>query len=60
MNKPELRSQLSSVGNYIDNQIVASEGGRTQDIFNPATGTVSGHVTLSSAAEVDEAEELAA
>lgn len=53
MNKPELRSQLSTVGNFIDNQIVPGTGGRAQDIFNPATGKKSGSVTLSSAADVD-------
>src|SRR5690348_6951071 len=55
MNKPELRTELSSVGNYIDNQIVAGKSSRAQDIFNPATGKVSGSVTLSNAAEVDAA-----
>ena len=55
MNKPELRTELSSVGNYIDNQIVAGKGSRAQDIFNPATGKVSGSVTLSTAADVDAA-----
>jgi malonate-semialdehyde dehydrogenase (acetylating)/methylmalonate-semialdehyde dehydrogenase len=55
MNKPELRTELSSIGNYIDNQIVAGKGSRAQDIFNPATGKVSGSVTLSSAADVDAA-----
>jgi malonate-semialdehyde dehydrogenase (acetylating) / methylmalonate-semialdehyde dehydrogenase len=55
MNKPELRSGLSEVGNYIDGQIAPGKSGRAQDVFNPATGKKSGSVTLSSAAEVDAA-----
>jgi malonate-semialdehyde dehydrogenase (acetylating)/methylmalonate-semialdehyde dehydrogenase len=43
------------VANFIDGQSVASGSGRSQQIFNPATGQVSGEVALSTRAEVDAA-----
>ncbi|HKD47971.1 MAG TPA: CoA-acylating methylmalonate-semialdehyde dehydrogenase [Rhizomicrobium sp.] len=60
MNKPEIGNPLSFVGNHIDGQMMAGKSARAQDIFNPATGKKSGSVTLSSAAEVDEAVKAAA
>ncbi len=55
MNKPEIGNSVSFVGNHIGGQTVAGKSARAQDIFNPARGRKSGSVTLSSAAEVDEA-----
>ncbi len=55
MNKPEIGNSMSFVGNHIGGQTVAGKSARAQDIFNPARGRKSGSVTLSSAAEVDEA-----
>jgi malonate-semialdehyde dehydrogenase (acetylating) / methylmalonate-semialdehyde dehydrogenase len=48
-------NELSLVGNFIDGQAVASVSGRSQDIFNPATGRKSGRAALSSAAEAGSA-----
>ncbi|OYY51471.1 MAG: methylmalonate-semialdehyde dehydrogenase (CoA acylating), partial [Polaromonas sp. 35-63-240] len=36
-------------------RVHAASGGRSQPVFNPATGAVSGHVALASAADVDTA-----
>jgi malonate-semialdehyde dehydrogenase (acetylating)/methylmalonate-semialdehyde dehydrogenase len=41
------------VKNYINGSWVASKSGRSQDVYNPATGEVLAQVPLSSAAEVD-------
>ena len=55
MNKIEIRNEETLVGNFIDGHVVPGVGGRTQDIFNPATGRRQRNVTLSSAADVDSA-----
>lgn len=52
MNNIEFRNALSLVGNFIDGHVLASTSGRSQDIFNPATGQKSRSVALSSAADV--------
>ncbi|MDE1989517.1 MAG: CoA-acylating methylmalonate-semialdehyde dehydrogenase [Betaproteobacteria bacterium] len=41
-----------SIGHFIDGQAVAGTGGRHSDVFNPATGAVSGRVALASESEV--------
>ena len=41
-----------NIGHYIGGQAVAGASGRTQDVFNPATGAVTGKVALASTAEV--------
>ncbi|MDE2131748.1 MAG: CoA-acylating methylmalonate-semialdehyde dehydrogenase [Betaproteobacteria bacterium] len=41
-----------SIGHFIDGQAVAGTGGRYSDVFNPATGAVSGRVSLASESEV--------
>jgi len=46
---------VSEIGHYIQGARVSGESGRTQDVFNPATGTVTGRVALANAAEVDRA-----
>ncbi|MDE2342293.1 MAG: CoA-acylating methylmalonate-semialdehyde dehydrogenase [Betaproteobacteria bacterium] len=41
-----------SIGHFIDGQPVAGTSGRAADVFNPATGAVSGRVALASESEV--------
>lgn len=48
------------IENLIGGQISASSSGRTQPVYNPATGEAIDEVVLSSAAEVDAAIEVAA
>ena len=55
MNTIEMRNAETLVGNFIDGRVTPGVGGRTQDIFNPATGRKQRSVTLSSAADVDAA-----
>ena len=55
MNTIEIKNAESLVGNFVDGHVVAGANGRTQDIFNPATGRKQRKVTLSSAADVDAA-----
>jgi len=55
MNTIEIRNEASLVGNFIDGRVVPGAGGRTQDIFNPATGRKQRSVTLSSAVDIDAA-----
>ncbi|MEV4392735.1 aldehyde dehydrogenase family protein, partial [Nonomuraea sp. NPDC049607] len=45
---------MKSVKHWI-NGALTDGGGRTAEVFNPATGEVSGHVALASVAEVDAA-----
>ena len=40
---------------YVNGRRLAPKGGRFGDVFNPATGEISGKVPLASAAEVNEA-----
>ena len=44
-----------NIGHYIGGRLVAGTSGRTQDVFNPATGAVTGKVALASTAEVSAA-----
>ncbi|WP_042695144.1 CoA-acylating methylmalonate-semialdehyde dehydrogenase [Azospirillum sp. B506] len=46
---------ISEIGHYIQGARVSGESGRTQDVFNPATGAVTGRVALANGAEVDRA-----
>ena len=43
----------ASIGHFINGRINAAKPARSQEVFNPATGAVSGHVALASAADVD-------
>lgn len=55
MNAPDLqRSQkaLASIDHYIAGRVVPGASGRSQDVFNPATGAVTGKVALANAQEV--------
>ena len=44
-----------NIGHYIGGRLVAGTSSRTQDVFNPATGAVTGKVALASATEVSAA-----
>jgi malonate-semialdehyde dehydrogenase (acetylating)/methylmalonate-semialdehyde dehydrogenase len=58
MNAPEKHrpaAALSSIEHWIGGRIVPGTSGRRADVFNPATGSVSGQVALASSAEVDAA-----
>ncbi|HRQ04063.1 MAG TPA: aldehyde dehydrogenase family protein, partial [Ottowia sp.] len=48
------KSVTHTIGHLIDGQIV-NDTVRTQPVFNPATGQVSGHVALASKATVEQA-----
>jgi malonate-semialdehyde dehydrogenase (acetylating)/methylmalonate-semialdehyde dehydrogenase len=54
MNAPT-NSQPTSIDHWIAGQPTAGRSGRSADVFNPATGQVSGRVALASASEVDAA-----
>ncbi|WP_163559676.1 CoA-acylating methylmalonate-semialdehyde dehydrogenase [Halomonas sp. NO4] len=45
----------NAIAHYINGQPAAGDSGRTQDVFNPATGQVSGRVALASRGDVDTA-----
>lgn len=51
-------SDIKQIGHWINGGEVAGDG-REQDVFNPATGEVSGRVALASGAELDQAVEAA-
>ena len=42
----------ASISHFIAGRVVAGTSGRSQDVFNPATGAVSGQVALANASEV--------
>jgi malonate-semialdehyde dehydrogenase (acetylating)/methylmalonate-semialdehyde dehydrogenase len=44
-----------NIGHHIAGQLAAGTSGRTQDVFNPATGAISGQVALANSAEVSTA-----
>ena len=48
------------ISHWIEGRVVAGTSGRTADVFNPATGAVSGQVDLASTAEVSAAVATAA
>ncbi|MBK0392592.1 CoA-acylating methylmalonate-semialdehyde dehydrogenase [Ramlibacter sp. CrO1] len=50
---------MASIDHWIDGRVVPGQSGRTADVFNPATGTVTGKVALASTAEVARAVESA-
>ena len=43
---------IAHIDHYIGGRVVAGTSGRTQDVYNPATGTVTGRVALANKAEV--------
>jgi malonate-semialdehyde dehydrogenase (acetylating)/methylmalonate-semialdehyde dehydrogenase len=42
----------NKIQNYLSGNIVQTSSGRGQDVFNPATGDITGHVTFSTASDV--------
>lgn len=46
---------IGEIGHYVGGRRVPGERGRVQDVFNPATGAVTGQVALASVHEVGEA-----
>ncbi|GAB4122978.1 MAG: CoA-acylating methylmalonate-semialdehyde dehydrogenase [Rubrivivax sp.] len=52
MGAPEAFTQTTDVGHWIGGQRVAATGGRSQPVWNPATGQVARQVQLASAADV--------
>jgi malonate-semialdehyde dehydrogenase (acetylating) / methylmalonate-semialdehyde dehydrogenase len=55
MNAPDKSSRtaaLSSIEHWIAGRVVPSQSGRLADVFNPATGSVTGRVSLGNSAEV--------
>jgi malonate-semialdehyde dehydrogenase (acetylating) / methylmalonate-semialdehyde dehydrogenase len=46
---------VANIGNFLQGQVVAGTSGRSQPVYNPATGAVSGQVALASSAEVGKA-----
>ncbi|MCW5654867.1 CoA-acylating methylmalonate-semialdehyde dehydrogenase [Hydrogenophaga sp.] len=46
---------VSNIDHFVNGHNVAGSGARRQDVFNPATGAVTGRVALASAADVDAA-----
>ena len=53
-------AQTASIDHWISGRRAAGTSGRAADVFNPATGTVTGRVALANAAEVDAAVKSAA
>ncbi len=50
-----MNSSTSSIGHWIDGKSTFGADSRRSDVFNPATGAVSGRVALASAADVNAA-----
>ena len=50
-----MTQSIALIGHYIQGRPVAGTSGRQSDVFNPATGRVSGQVALASTDEVNQA-----
>jgi malonate-semialdehyde dehydrogenase (acetylating) / methylmalonate-semialdehyde dehydrogenase len=46
---------MKKIGHYINGKHVAGTGARLGDVYNPATGEVSGHITMATATETEAA-----
>ena len=55
MSRPNMSPAVQAIGHAINGRSAAGGSGRAQDVFNPATGAVTGRVALANAAEVDAA-----
>ncbi len=55
MGAPDAFTSTTAVGHYIGGQVVAGNSGRSQAVFNPATGQVARQVALASVDEVNAA-----
>jgi malonate-semialdehyde dehydrogenase (acetylating)/methylmalonate-semialdehyde dehydrogenase len=51
---------VTAIDHHINGRLVANRSGRTQDVFNPATGAVTGRAGLADAEQVDAAVAAAA
>ena len=56
-NPPSASTPTATIGHFVGGAVVAASPthSRSQPVYNPATGAVSGHVALASAADVDSA-----
>ena len=52
MSRPNKTSTAQAIGHAINGRVVPGTSGRAQDVFNPASGAVTGRVALANAAEV--------
>ena len=59
MNTSVKTAAIQTIPNIIGGKHVAASGGRSQDVFNPALGVVSGQVGLSTDHDVDDAVKVA-
>lgn len=55
MGAPEAFTATTEIGHHIGGRVVAGASGRSQAVYNPATGAVARQVALASAAEVNAA-----
>jgi malonate-semialdehyde dehydrogenase (acetylating)/methylmalonate-semialdehyde dehydrogenase len=55
MRVPEPYTVAEDVGHFINGQVVAGTGGRTQAVYNPATGAIARQLALAGAAEINAA-----
>jgi malonate-semialdehyde dehydrogenase (acetylating) / methylmalonate-semialdehyde dehydrogenase len=58
MNAPDKSSPnaaIASIEHWIGGRIAPGQSGRRADVFNPATGAVTGKVALANSSEVDAA-----
>jgi len=58
MNAPDSTrsaATVASIDHWIDGRVVPGQSGRSADVFNPATGQVTGKVALAGRSEVDRA-----
>ncbi|MES2954694.1 MAG: aldehyde dehydrogenase family protein, partial [Pseudomonadota bacterium] len=55
MSRPNMSPAVQAIAHVINGRVSPGTSGRSQDVFNPATGAVTGRVALANAAEVDSA-----
>lgn len=55
MSRPNMNPPVAAIGHAINGRVVPGTSARSQEVFNPATGAVTGRVALASATEVDAA-----
>jgi malonate-semialdehyde dehydrogenase (acetylating) / methylmalonate-semialdehyde dehydrogenase len=51
----ELKMSIAKIGHYINGKHIAGNSGRNAEVYNPATGAVSGHLSMANVAEVNAA-----
>ena len=59
MNTSVIKTAVQTIPNMIGSRRVAASGGRSQDVFNPALGVVTGRVGLSTDRDVNDAVKVA-